>query len=1136
LKNFELTLAPEIPEVEDSGAHAGFRLSRFEVYNWGTFHKEIWGLDLQGNNALLTGDIGSGKSTFVDAITTLLIAPQKIIYNKAAGAEGRERNLKSYVYGHYKSERSDSGLSVRPVALRDHASYSVILGRFYNRDLHRFVTLAQVFWIKDVQEQPARLYVTADLPLSIKEHFARFGSDIKDLRKRLRGMPQVEVFDSFPPYGSAYRRRFGIDNEQALDLFNQTVSMKSVGNLTDFVREHMLEPFPVETRITALLHHFSDLNRAHEAVLKAKDQIERLTPLVNDCNQLDVLSTQVERLRTCSQALRPWFALLKQALLQERLEQLNAEVARLAARIESIGEERNTFRIKRDDLKRAIAESGGHRLEQIQKDISEKNREKDQRSARAGHYRELASSIGLPGALDSETFAENQRAITAEQQKTEARQAENLNAHSEAHFALRQLTDLENELKTELESLRQRRSNIPKRSLDLRQQLCRATGWEEEGLPFAGELIQVRPEDRDWEGAIERLLHNFSLSLLVPDGSYASVAGWVDRTHLGGRLVYYRVREQRAVDPSTLHPHSLLHKISVKPHSVFYNWLEAEMSRRFDYACCESLDLFRRERQAITRSGQIKGAGERHEKDDRYRVDDRSHFVLGWSNESKIAALERQARDLEKRVAVGAKAVAVLNSEMKALQARLGTLQQLTVYRSFRELEWQPLALEIERLEGERRELQEGSDALRTLSEQLAQIEKSLDETEKKLAESQKQHYLAEAKGKEFQSQLSDCEALQAETPRNVKDRDYPQLDALRIEAIGAITLTVESCDKREREMREWLQGRIDAQSRKMESLREQIVKAMQSYRAHYSAETQEVDASTQAAGEYRTMLNSLQSDDLPRFEARFKELLNENTIREIANFQSQLNRERETIRERIHTINRSLHAIDYNQGRYITVQAEANSDAEIRDFQQDLRACTEGTLTGSQDAEYSEAKFLQVKRIIERFRGRAGSEKLDERWRTKVTDVRYWFTFSASERWREDDREFEHYTDSGGKSGGQKEKLAYTVLAASLAYQFGLEEGADRLRSFRFVVIDEAFGRGSDESAQYGLRLFKKLNLQLLIITPLQKIHVIEPYIQSVGFVHNEEGRYSKLRNLTIEEFRAKMEEFRMQGAARSA
>jgi len=78
------------------------------------------------------------------------------------------------------------------------------------------------------------------------------------------------------------------------------------------------------------------------------------------------------------------------------------------------------------------------------------------------------------------------------------------------------------------------------------------------------------------------------------------------------------------------------------------------------------------------------------------------------------------------------------------------------------------------------------------------------------------------------------------------------------------------------------------------------------------------------------------------------------------------------------------------------------------------------------------------------------------------------------------------------------------------------------RSRSFRFVVIDEAFGRGSDDSAQYGLRLFAQLNLQLLIVTPLQKIHIIEPFVSSVGFVQNEAGKASLLRNLTIEEYQA--------------
>ena len=375
----------------------------------------------------------------------------------------------------------------------------------------------------------------------------------------------------------------------------------------------------------------------------------------------------------------------------------------------------------------------------------------------------------------------------------------------------------------------------------------------------------------------------------------------------------------------------------------------------------------------------------------------------------------------------------------------------------------------------------------------------------------------------EAERQRGAAEADLAALAEDFRARCFPKLEATRPEALGEHRLTVESCDGCERKMRDWLQGRIDAESHKLTRLRDRIVAAMRDYANLWPEETREVDATVEAATEFRQMLAALESDGLPRFEARFKSLLNENTIREVAGFQSQLRREAEEIRERIAIINQSLREIDYERGRYIVLEAQSTSDPEVRDFQQDLRACTEDALTGSDDQAYSEAKFLEVKRIIERFRGREGTSDLDRRWTRKVTDVRSWFVFSASERWRSDDSEHEHYSDSGGKSGGQKEKLAYTILAASLAYQFGLDARSPRSsRAFHFVVIDEAFGRGSDNSARFGLDLFKKMGLQLLIVTPLQKIHIIEPYVAAVGFVHNEEGRRSRLRNLTIEEYRA--------------
>ncbi len=1105
---------------------AGFRLMRLEVLNWGTFDKRVWTLELDGKNSLLTGDIGSGKSTLVDAVTTLLVPAQRVAYNKAAGGTLRERTLRSYVLGHYKSERMEAGGSAKPVALRDFNSYSVILGVFHNSGFGKTVTLAQVFWLKDGQGQPTRFYTGCERQLDIKQDFGGFGSDIANLKKRLKS-DGVKIFESFPPYGAWFRRRFGIENEQALDLFHQTVSLKSVGNLTGFVRTHMLEPFEVVPRIDALIGHFDDLNRAHEAVLKAKDQVEMLEPLIAECDRHGELEQSVGQLRGCREALRPWFAAVKLELLQQRLGKLQEELKRHNVRIEGLVEKRQAMQGRERELRRSIAENGGDRIEHIGEEIRRCEEELQRKQRRFERYGELMQALDLFAADSVGAFLilrQKCAAMLEEEAEAEARIQNELN---EAGVEFRLKREEHDRLLVEIRGLKARRSNIDEKQITIRRALCTDLGLAEKDMPFIGELLRVREEERDWEGAIERLLHGFGLSLLVPEQLYSQVAGWVDSNNLKGRLVYFRVRpkrEVRQVEQRELHHNSLVDKLTIKPDSSFFNWLESEVRRRFDLACCTDQEQFRRETRAITRNGQIKASSERHEKDDRHRLDDRSRYVLGWSNEAKIAALEDKARLLETHLAGIGKVIAKLQERQTAARFRLERLAKLEEYRDFTELDWQPLAIKIARLKDERDRLEATSDILKMLTGQLQETAENLVKLENQLD----QYRSISAK---TEQKVSDAEALRQQTLAVVTSAApestgyFPRLESLRDQALGDQQLTVESCDNREREMRDWLQTTIDGEDKKIARLRDKIIDAMRTYSTKYDLETREVDVSVEAASDYRTMLEQLQADDLPRFEARFKELLNENTIREVANFQSQLARELETIKERIGRINKSLTRIDYNPGRYIVLEATPVIDSDIRLFREELRACTEGSLTGSDDAQYSEAKFLQVRQIIERFRGREGQSEMDQRWTAKVTDVRNWFSFAASERWREDDSEFEHYADSGGKSGGQKEKLAYTVLAASLAYQFGLEWGEIRSRTFRFVVIDEAFGRGSDESAQYGLQLFAQLNLQLLIVTPLQKIHVIEPFVSGVGFVHNADGQVSSLRNLTIEEYRREKE-----------
>ena len=127
---------------------AGFRLERLEVLNWGTFDGYIWALNTHGDNALVTGDIGSGKSTLVDALTTLMVPHQRITYNRAAGADSRERTLASYVRGDYKSERGDSAGQARAIALRKEGKLSVVIACFKNEGYDQRISLAQALWLK----------------------------------------------------------------------------------------------------------------------------------------------------------------------------------------------------------------------------------------------------------------------------------------------------------------------------------------------------------------------------------------------------------------------------------------------------------------------------------------------------------------------------------------------------------------------------------------------------------------------------------------------------------------------------------------------------------------------------------------------------------------------------------------------------------------------------------------------------------------------------------------------------------------------------------------------------------------------------------------------------------------------------
>src|SRR6267154_993108 len=112
----------------------GFCLDRLELWNWGTFHGDVQVFQPSGRWALLVGDNGSGKSTAIDALRTLLVPPRLLNYNDASGdgrrASGRDRTRRSYIRGAWASSSTIDSTSPTTQYLREPGVLSVISAVF----------------------------------------------------------------------------------------------------------------------------------------------------------------------------------------------------------------------------------------------------------------------------------------------------------------------------------------------------------------------------------------------------------------------------------------------------------------------------------------------------------------------------------------------------------------------------------------------------------------------------------------------------------------------------------------------------------------------------------------------------------------------------------------------------------------------------------------------------------------------------------------------------------------------------------------------------------------------------------------------------------------------------------------------
>lgn len=1099
-------------------SEAGFRLEYFEFYNWGTYDKKIVKLELDKENALLTGDIGSGKSTVVDALTTLLVPHQKIVYNKAAGANTKERTLYSYIVGEYKSTQDENFGSSKAVSLRDENSYTVLLGRFENSGFNETVTLAQFFYIH--QKKVHKFFVLSKGELSIKEDFIPTFESVKTLKKRLRSLKYTEVFDSFSEYQKNFSREMGIKSDQALNLFYQTVSLKSIGNLTEFIRTHMLESSNIDIKVDEICQNFATLNHTHDLVLEAMEQIKLLKPIKKEYEKYQENLNSYNFYTKLRDFIELYISFFEKDLILKRLKELEIQKTKATSSKEQSNQKVEELADEILNIKLELQKNGADRIHEIDNQIKQLSLNLAQKKQDNQNYNTLVKELGFRAVSNEHTFLTTKDEVSKEYENIEQTRTKYQNQINADSFSKQNYKQKLDDLEVEIIYLRNNRSNIPQKVSKIRDEMVKELGLQESDLPFVGELVEV--VDEKWNGAIERVLHNTALSLLVDTKYYEKVSEYVEKTNLKGKLVYLKIDTKRdtILHPLT-NPNSLLNKLDIKVDTPFHEAVKGILQDRFDIPCVDSMADFRRFKKALSINGQFKTNLSRHEKDDRFDINAKSRWVLGWDNLTKLEEFEKTFEDVKEKFEFITKRIEDTNKSLQNLQKRRDTLRDVLKYEEFSKIDWYRYSKDIDRLQSEKEELQKSNNIIKTLQTQLDNLLVKEKEEKQKRDNLISKIATLDQQTKDTNSTLLELEEMQKN--ENLEKEIKQKLDELKEELIE-FSLNLNTTKKAKTILREKIQKDIRKFGDTKDRASSRLSSMQSDFKNRFPVISKEFGVGVDYGDEFIKKLDELQKDNLPKWRKKFKQLLKENTIRDIVMLQTLLEKNATDIKEKISIINKSLSDIEYSDGTYIELVAQSSNIKDIKDFRQSLKQIISGAI--DENNEYDEQKFLQIKELIKRFNGREGYIDVDKKWRKLVIDVRNWYNFSAIEKYISDKSTKEFYAHSGGKSGGQKEKLAYTVLASSLAYQFGLEYGAVQSRSFRFVMIDEAFGRGSDESTRYALKLFKKLKLQLLVITPKQKINVIEPFVRSVHFVHNKDGMDSTLISLSIEEYQERKKE----------
>ncbi|WP_245189567.1 ATP-binding protein [Lunatimonas salinarum] len=898
----------------------------------------------------------------------------------------------------------------------------------------------------------------------------------------------------------------------------------------------MLEERESEEEFQKIKSYFKTLNDAHRAIEKAHKQIELLAPIRDKSIRLTKLKVDLIQKESFKQTAPLWFAKKQETLILEFMASINEQRQEKEGKLEILTNEVEELDHNRVKLDVQIeSDEVGRHIRDLEKDNKRFEQEKSDREKELSFYNQLAENLGFQPSPQSRELFDDQRKLALDKKnKTagilEQNEEELFQTRKESEEAKTKFDNVSNELVI----LRSQKNNITGHPARIRSEILESIGATEKEIPFVGELLKVREEAREWEQAIERLLHNFALRLIVPEEYYQKVNQYVKEHDLRGRIIYHKFNKKEVASRifQQQDEKELINKLDFKT-CEYTEWIKNEVSSKFNYLCVDDLDSFRLAEKAITQEGLTKNAT-RHEKDDRPEVRSRQQYVLGWDNKEKVTVLKEEAAHLNDKINKIDNRLKVIKAHQTRVRREAEDLTRFIDFKVFKKIDWWSLSAEIQKNKLKIEELEKTNDRVNALKKQREEIvrtiktkqevirhlEKEINQIDSKLdIQQQKLREAREVIDRYADFETSEKIAAFEEHFTTKIESEIESIEKIRSKIIGEINQDIE---------------RLRDDIRKIESAAEGLMrlfknpdKEIAEKFSDWNSDTHRLSDSAEFIEEYVALLEKIEKEELAQYKQQFKKYLNEEMITKMSDFQTWLERQEEDIEENIETLNKSLEKINFNSNppTFIKLHVEKDYSPKVKDFTFRLNEWKPNLaeFERSKDDRILEESFKKIRSLLDNLTE-------DENLRKEVLDVRNWLKFKAVAHHREDPTKvFRSYTGTAKLSGGEGAQLTYTILGSAIAYQFGIHSEGLNTNSFRFICVDEAFSKQDDEKAQFLMELCKQLHLQVMVVSPAkaEEVAIVEPYIARVHFVQRKDNRHSVVYDMPIKQLQAQRDEY---------